>query len=264
MSTKNVWVINAGSSSIKYEFFDMAVGRSLATGLLEQIGTPQAHLQQKVQAASDASQINRQVPAPDHRTGLKVILTVLAESGLAQGVQDLYGIGHRVVHGGPDFSGPVRIDNTVIAKLERFVPLAPLHQPNNLLPIKEIHSRLPDLPQVACFDTAFHRDHPPLSDRYALPQDLYELGVRRYGFHGLSYEFIANLIRENKTFRINSSIQTGHKLGMQLLDDHLFKLWRDGIVEEKEALVKANMPEDLAAKIAQAKRGMLESEDDMN
>jgi acetate kinase len=100
-------------------------------------------------------------------------------------------IGHRVVHGGPQFTAPQRVDAAVLDALEKLVPLAPLHQPYSLHPIRTIQAHFPSLPQVACFDTAFHRGHPEVADRYALPDALYREGVRRYGFHGLSYEYIA-------------------------------------------------------------------------
>jgi acetate kinase len=103
-------------------------------------------------------------------------------------------VGHRVVHGGPDYATPVRVTDDVLAALERLVPLAPLHQPLNLGPIRMIQARFPDTPNVACFDTAFHRGHPEVADRYALPDALYQEGVRRYGFHGLSYEYIARTL----------------------------------------------------------------------
>ncbi len=105
-------------------------------------------------------------------------------------------IGHRVVHGGPDYSEPTVVSDAVLARLERFVPLAPLHQPNNLGPIRAILERQPQLLQVACFDTAFHRGHPDVADRFAIPEQLYAEGVRRYGFHGLSYEYIAGRLGE--------------------------------------------------------------------
>ena len=105
-------------------------------------------------------------------------------------------IGHRVVHGGPDYSEPTVVSDAVIGRLERFVPLAPLHQPNNLGPIRAILERQPHLLQVACFDTAFHRGHPEVADRFAIPEQLYVEGVRRYGFHGLSYEYIARRLGE--------------------------------------------------------------------
>jgi acetate kinase len=101
-----------------------------------------------------------------------------------------------VVHGGPAFAAPLLVDDEVVARLDALVPLAPLHQPNNLAPIKAIRERRPEIPQVACFDTAFHRGHPEVADRYALPESFYQEGVRRYGFHGLSYEYIAGRLRE--------------------------------------------------------------------
>ncbi len=103
-------------------------------------------------------------------------------------------VGHRVVHGGPDYDRPVRVDQDVVARLERYVSLAPLHQPYNLAPIRSMLARFPDMPQVACFDTAFHRGHGALADHYAIPGSLYAEGVRRYGFHGLSYEYIASIL----------------------------------------------------------------------
>jgi acetate kinase len=105
---------------------------------------------------------------------------------------DLVAIGHRVVHGGPEYSQPVLVSEEVIERLAHYTPLAPLHQPNNLAPIRAILERRPELAQVACFDTAFHRGHGALADHYALPERLYAEGVRRYGFHGLSYEYIAD------------------------------------------------------------------------
>jgi acetate kinase len=107
-------------------------------------------------------------------------------------------VGHRVVHGGPDFSEPTIVDSGVLSKLERFAPLAPLHQPNNLGPIRAILEKQPHMLQVACFDTAFHRGHPEVADRFAIPEALFAEGVRRYGFHGLSYEYIAKRLAENE------------------------------------------------------------------
>jgi acetate kinase len=104
-------------------------------------------------------------------------------------------VGHRVAHGGPAFAAPELVDDALLAALERLVPLAPLHQPYNLGPIRSIQARFPGIPQVACFDTAFHRGHAEVADRYALPDGLYQEGVRRYGFHGLSYEYTARTLR---------------------------------------------------------------------
>jgi acetate kinase len=108
----------------------------------------------------------------------------------------LRGVGHRVVHGGIEYATPVRIDPAVLARLEMLCPLAPLHQPHNLAGIRAVAAVQPDLPQVACFDTAFHRGHPELADWFALPRRLHDDGIRRYGFHGLSYEYIASVLPE--------------------------------------------------------------------
>jgi acetate kinase len=102
--------------------------------------------------------------------------------------------GHRVAHGGPDYRAPVAVDDDILAALERLVPLAPMHQPHNLRPIRTIQERFPGAVQVACFDTGFHRGHPDVADRFAIPEALYREGVRRYGFHGLSYEYIARAL----------------------------------------------------------------------
>ena len=109
---------------------------------------------------------------------------------------EIKAVGHRVVHGGPEYSSAVLIDSEVVTRLERYIPLAPLHQPNNLAPIRSLLVRRPELPQVACFDTAFHRSHSAVADHFAIPEHFYVEGVRRYGFHGLSYEYIAHRLRE--------------------------------------------------------------------
>src|SRR4030095_16135765 len=106
----------------------------------------------------------------------------------------LVGVGHRVVHGGLDYTGPVRVDAETLKALERLIPLAPLHQPHNLSPIALLLERAPELPQVACFDTSFHRTNPAVALRFALPAKFHDAGVRRYGFHGLSYEYIASAL----------------------------------------------------------------------
>ena len=112
------------------------------------------------------------------------------------GDQRLVGVGHRVVHGGLEYSRPVRVDAKVLSALEKYVPLAPLHQPHNLAPIRALLKLAPELPQVACFDTAFHRGQPEVAQAFALPRSITDRGVRRYGFHGLSYEYIAQALPE--------------------------------------------------------------------
>lgn len=186
-----ILVLNAGSSSIKFQLF--AIGRSdglerLLKGQIEGIGV-KPHLSAKGEQGEcliDEAWAGDVVA--DVRAALeKVVAFLRARLGGKLPVA----VGHRVVHGGVRFSQPTPVTDAVLAELEPLVPLAPLHQPNNLAPIRTICERLPGLLQVACFDTAFHRGHPDLADRFAIPEDLYRAGVRRYGFHGLSYEYIA-------------------------------------------------------------------------
>jgi acetate kinase len=189
-----ILVVNAGSSSIKFSSYGLGEGRALrlaSKGQMDGIGT-QARLR-----ARDA----QGVPLTDQKYGTEEVSDVPAAMDAVGGWLRTHlggglpiAVGHRVVHGGPSYAAPVKVDETVLAALERFVPLAPLHQPHNLAPIRSIQARFPGIPQVACFDTAFHRGHAAVADRYALPDSLYQEGVRRYGFHGLSYEYIARAL----------------------------------------------------------------------
>ena len=190
-----VLVVNAGSSSVKFQVFDTAQAgnlRRLIKGQMDGIGT---RPRLRAVAADERALIDQyyaekevaDVPAALHAAG-----KWLRESQKLEPVA----VGHRVVHGGPDYDRPVRVNQEVLAHLERYVSLAPLHQPNNLAPIRSLLSRFPDLPQVACFDTAFHRGHSAVADHYAIPERYYEEGVRRYGFHGLSYEYVAERLRD--------------------------------------------------------------------
>jgi acetate kinase len=194
--SETILVLNAGSSSIKFQLF--AVGRDdllerRMKGQVEGIGTRPRLL------AKDGKEeilIDETRPAADVSNVPAALDKVIAFLRQQLGGRLPTAIGHRVVHGGPDYSKPTVVDAAVIDRLERFTPLAPLHQPNNLGPIRAIFERQPHLLQVACFDTAFHRDHPEVADRFAVPEQLYAEGVRRYGFHGLSYECIAGRLAE--------------------------------------------------------------------
>lgn len=129
----------------------------------------------------------------------------------------LVAVGHRVVHGGLDYAAPVRLTAEIVANLEQFIPLAPLHQPHNLKPIRLLLANRPELPQVACFDTAFHRHQPEVAQAFALPPEITERGVRRYGFHGLSYEYIASVLprvdlARRRTYRGAASGQRGQSM----------------------------------------------------
>ena len=193
MST--ILVINAGSSSIKFQLFEIAEQNRLERllkGRMDGIGVKPFLVADGVKPSMTGrtnftpAEIPN-VPEAMRRVGL----------WLRQAVRsDPVAVGHRVVHGGAEFSAPTAVDDAMLAKLERLVPLAPLHQPNNLAPIHALRAQMPGLLQVACFDTAFHRGHPEVADRYAVPAHLYEEGVRRYGFHGLSYEYVAGRLAE--------------------------------------------------------------------
>src|SRR5215472_17148600 len=188
-----ILVANAGSSSVKFQLFavesDGALKRQVR-GQVDGIGT---NPRLRAIGADLTVLVDRAFLAP----AVSDVASALAATGswLHEELQiHPIAIGHRVVHGGPDYERPVRVDAEVLQRLERYIPLAPLHQPFNLAPIRSVLARFPEIPQVACFDTAFHRGHGALADRYAIPESLYAEGVRRYGFHGLSYEYIANAL----------------------------------------------------------------------
>ena len=188
-----ILVINSGSSSIKYRLFDMTAGTVLASGVLEQIGETHSRLTHQTRnAQGEMVEIVKTDAVADHQAGFQQIETVLGESGAVQDTTDLSGIGHRVVHGGEEFREPTQINETVIDTIRRLSPLAPLHNPANLLGIEVAMQSAPQVPQVAVFDTAFHQSIPVHAFRYAIPQDLYEAHhVRRYGFHGTSHHYVA-------------------------------------------------------------------------
>ncbi|MCU0928584.1 MAG: acetate/propionate family kinase [Burkholderiaceae bacterium] len=188
-----VLVLNAGSSSLKFEVFGIDGGEpsSILGGKVEELTTA------AVFEAKDAA--GRRIgshrwPAdapPGHDGAIAWLSRWLAEQLPGK---TLRAVGHRVVHGGTKYHAPVRVDAGVLADLERLVPLAPLHQPHNLSGIRAVAAQRPDLPQVACFDTAFHTTQHELAQMFALPHRFGEAGVRRYGFHGLSYEYIASVL----------------------------------------------------------------------
>jgi len=190
-----ILVINAGSSSAKFQVF--AIGEAdqldrLLKGQVDGIGSAPRLKANSFRGGAPIERAFELAALPDLPAALQAAGDWLNERLQAKPVA----IGHRVVHGGPLYSGPMLIDDKVLADLERYIPLAPLHQPHNLMPIRALRDRFPDVPQIACFDTAFHRGHDPLADHYAIPESLYVEGVRRYGFHGLSYEYIAGRLRE--------------------------------------------------------------------
>jgi acetate kinase len=188
---KPILVVNAGSSSLKFQLFENEPGsrvKRLLKGQLDGIGV---RPRLRATKGDGAIAIDRMF-SPEEVRDLPAAIQVTAEWLRGTENVDLAAIGHRVVHGGPEYSEPILVTPEVLDRLARYVPLAPLHQPNNLAPIRTILELRPELPQVACFDTAFHRGHGPLADHFAIPEELYAEGVRRYGFHGLSYEYIAD------------------------------------------------------------------------
>ena len=188
-----ILVLNSGSSSIKFRLFDMQEQVVLATGLVEQIGEDEGHVRLNLSPGSSRERLfTETLTIGDHRTGLEVMTRLLRESGALSNISTLDGIGHRVVHGGERFRAPVRIDDRVMATIERLIPLAPLHNPANLTGIKVAMAHAGNVPQAAVFDTAFHQGMPEQAYLYGLPYDLYENHqVRRYGFHGTSHHYVA-------------------------------------------------------------------------
>ena len=190
--TDTILVLNAGSSSLKFSAFSAGgTGELLARGQVEGIGTaPQFHLRGARGEVVEERTLSGGASL-DHEEALGVVFE-RCQSRLSG--HRLVAVGHRVVHGGVRFAAPMRIDDAVLAELDQLVPLAPLHQPHNLAAIRAVAVRAPHLPQVACFDTAFHRTQPEVAQRFGLPRRFTEGGIRRYGFHGLSYEFIASIL----------------------------------------------------------------------
>jgi acetate kinase len=188
-----ILVVNAGSSSLKFEVFSVANSLArLVKGQMGGIGTA-PHL--TIKSPSGDRLANEDHP-PEAVPDLPAAMRVVGEWLRQRQQGRLIAVGHRVVHGGPNHSRPARIDDDLLRDLERYTPLAPLHQPNNLAPIRVLRERQPELAQVACFDTAFHRGHDPMTDHYAIPSHYFDEGVRRYGFHGLSYEYVAGKLAE--------------------------------------------------------------------
>lgn len=188
---KAILVLNAGSSSLKFSVFEVPASgemRARAVGQVEGLGTaPRLKVKDgDGQRIADVRWETTEVA--NHAQALDAIAALLRSRFEGQ---VLAGVGHRVVHGGADHSAPLLITAPVMEKLDTFVPLAPLHQPHNLAAIRALQQARPDLPQVACFDTAFHRSQEMVAQLYGLPYEYYERGIRRYGFHGLSYEYIA-------------------------------------------------------------------------
>jgi acetate kinase len=200
-----IGVINAGSSSVKFSFYEGE--RQLLTGQVDGIGVRPS--------ASAIGPDGEKLKPPDLGTKpptvpSEVLPAILPWARERLGNRRLDALGHRVVHGGLHHSRPARVTPELLAELEALVPLAPLHEPHNLAPIKMAMTLNPGLPQVACFDTAFHRTAPEVEQAFALPYSYYEGGIRRYGFHGLSYEYIASVLPEHAPEIANGRVVVAH------------------------------------------------------
>jgi len=189
-----VLVVNCGSSSLKYELFDSETEASLASGLADRVGINGGDAAVLTHQVPGGVATEKQQPMPDHEVALDLVLATLTDSqgGVISDLGEIGAVGHRVVHGGESFSESVLIDDEVIAAIERVAELAPLHNPVNLMGIRACLRRLPAVPQVAVFDTAFHQTMPPQAFLYGLPYEMYlQHGIRRYGFHGTSHRYVS-------------------------------------------------------------------------
>ena len=202
-------VVNAGSSSIKFALFPLAAEIPRRPSLSGQIDGIGAGLGTALSAVDGGGQTLAHRPLADchdHHRAIAFLLDWLDRHG----AHDVAAVGHRVVHGGLDYHEPLLIDDASLEALAGLIPLAPLHQPHNLEAIRALLKLRPELPQVACFDTAFHRSQPPLAQAFALPRAISAQGVRRYGFHGLSYEYIAHILPEYLGERADSRVVVAH------------------------------------------------------
>ncbi|PWB60859.1 MAG: acetate kinase [Betaproteobacteria bacterium] len=219
--TDRILTLNAGSSSVKFALFaaGVPVGRALLSGIADGLGS-RARLRVRDAAGTvlaDGDLAGAGGAAPAHDDALAAILALLRDRAPEARVAC---VGHRIVHGGTAFDRPVAVDEGVLAALAGLEPLAPLHQPHNLAGVRAARHAFPDVPQVACFDTAFHRAQPELNQRFALPRELHDAGVRRYGFHGLSYEsIVAQLEAGGRAARRVVVAHLGHGASMCAMRD---------------------------------------------
>ena len=193
----NILVINAGSSSLKYQLIDMTKEEVLAKGLCERIGIDGSNIQHTNVGKDTKTKIEK--PMKDHSDAIQMVIDALvdADHGVIKSMSEIGAVGHRVVHGAEDFADSCVIDGKVMEALERCVPLAPLHNPPNIIGIEACQKIMPGVKQVAVFDTAFHQTMPPRAYMYALPYELYESDrIRKYGFHGTSHKYVSQKAAE--------------------------------------------------------------------
>lgn len=201
--TKHVMTVNPGSSGLKLGLYRYADARldSLCKGAID------GSLPGRLQITAAAGQTGHAIAGPDLRQALPEIIARLCAGA---GITQIDAVGHRVVHGGDRFRGPTLVSDSVIADIAGLVSLAPLHQPRSLLILSAMRELYPDLPQTASFDTAFHQTQPPLIRRIALPRTLRDAGIQRYGFHGLSYQYISGLLRQRDPDLVRGNVVAAH------------------------------------------------------
>lgn len=190
-----VLVLNAGSSSVKYQLYEMPDRRVLAKGLVERIGEDEASISQTAQGRD----YSNKTAIKDHQQAMELIASALVsgDAKVLGDISEVAAVGHRVVHGGEEFTGSVVVDDKVIASIEKFADLAPLHNPPNLTGVRAAQAKMPNAVQVVCFDTAFHTSIPKTAYMYALPYEFYEkYRIRRYGFHGTSHRYVSEKTAE--------------------------------------------------------------------
>ncbi len=210
----NVLVINAGSSSLKYQLMNPETGDVAAKGLCERI-----YIDGRLTHKVGDKKVVKDIPMPSHSEAIAAVLEILqdAEDGVIKNVSEIDAVGHRVLHGGMKFSDSCIIDDACIKAIEDCIPLGPLHNPANLMGIRACQAVMPTTPQVAVFDTAFHMTMPPKAYRYAIPTEYYENDdIRRYGFHGTSHKYVARrtaeLIGKTEFRMINCHLGNGSSL----------------------------------------------------
>ncbi|GEO05056.1 acetate kinase [Adhaeribacter aerolatus] len=190
----NIFVVNSGSSSIKYQLFKLPSPDPICSGLIERIGLENSIITHKIFSQAEEQVVKRTLDLPDHEAGLQEVKELLTdpEIGVIQNPEEIQVVGHRVVHGGESFAKTAIINKAVKDEIRKLFPLAPLHNPANFLGIEVAEKIFTQARQVAVFDTAFHQTMPPVAFRYALPETFYtELGIRVYGFHGTSHKYVA-------------------------------------------------------------------------
>ncbi len=224
----NILVVNAGSSSIKYQLIDMNTEQPLSTGLVERIGLEEGVITHKTILNGEEKKTKETFPIPNHTVGLKRVAELLTdkEMGVIADPSEIQAVGHRLVHGGEAFTKTVVITEEVKAKVKELFPLAPLHNPANLVGVEVAETVFPNATQVGVFDTAFHQTVPDVAYRYAIPCEMYtQMGIRKYGFHGTSHKYVSEKALEylgNKDAKI-VTIHLGNGASMAAVDGGVCK-----------------------------------------